>query len=249
MFKKVNNKRAVKKLGAKFKLTGIPNALKRQYGSLSIDDFVEMDNLAINKYNLTIEVMMENAGLQLARLTSLHFPDKNSTILVGAGPGNNGGGGLVAARRLAGWGYKVYLHIPEPNLRALPALQLERALSFGAKQETVSNPDVFIDAYLGFSQRLPLSWKYKRAVVMANAMSSFKISLDLPTGFQRKTGCSLFKPKIIMTLAAPKKELLKPGGVLADIYVADIGIPSAIYNDFGIQQPDFNINGLVKLKN
>ena len=71
------------------------------HGSISIDQFKKMDELAIHKYGLSIELMMENAGLQLARLIS-QYATKQSTIHIGIGTGNNGGGGLVAARRLSG---------------------------------------------------------------------------------------------------------------------------------------------------
>ena len=36
---------------------------KKSHSSISIDRFKEMDELAIEKYGLTIELMMENAGL------------------------------------------------------------------------------------------------------------------------------------------------------------------------------------------
>ena len=95
--------------------------------SISIDRFKKMDDLAIHKYGLTIELMMENAGLQLARLITQHA-SLESKIYIGIGKGNNGGGGLVAARRLAGWGFQVLLDIPDTALKSLPAKQLQRAL-------------------------------------------------------------------------------------------------------------------------
>ena len=85
-------------------------------GTLPIDKFKEMDYTSINRYNIPIELMMENAGLNLARL-STYFAKPSDSILIGVGTGNNGGGGLVAARRLAGWGYKVYIHLPEKKLK------------------------------------------------------------------------------------------------------------------------------------
>jgi NAD(P)H-hydrate epimerase len=67
-----------------------------------------MDYYTLEKYDLSIELMIEYAGLQLARLIALKAT-KTSKITIGVGNGNNGGGGLVAARRLAAWGYDVYL--------------------------------------------------------------------------------------------------------------------------------------------
>jgi len=54
--------------------------------------------------------MMENAGRCLAILTRetvFNGDVEGKNIVVLAGTGGNGGGALVAARRLAGWGAKV----------------------------------------------------------------------------------------------------------------------------------------------
>ena len=101
---------------------------------IRLDRFREMDYLAVDKYDLPIELMMENAGLNLARLAATLLPDSGK-IMIGIGTGNNGGGGLVAARKLSGWGFRVSLNIPDLKLKELPALQLERALAFGSKLE------------------------------------------------------------------------------------------------------------------
>lgn len=213
--------------------------------TLSIEQFITMDLRAMKEYFLPVELMMENAGLQLARMVTLHASG-NSKILIGVGVGNNGGGGLVAARRLAGWGYRVNLDIPDSHLKPIPASQLNRAIAFGAINDSIDHPDIFVDAYFGFSQRLPLSGVFQNAIKLANKNKSLKISLDLPSGFDKKTGDSLFKPDIILTLAAPKTELLE-SPVVADIYVADIGIPLQLYEDLGISQIPFFKSGIVRL--
>jgi NAD(P)H-hydrate repair Nnr-like enzyme with NAD(P)H-hydrate epimerase domain len=70
--------------------------------AMELSEFKAMDYIAVNDYNLPVELMMENAGLQLAKLVA-RSADKSQTILIGIGNGNNGGGGLVAARRLLAW--------------------------------------------------------------------------------------------------------------------------------------------------
>jgi NAD(P)H-hydrate epimerase len=204
-----------------------------------------MDYLSIEKYNIPIELMMENAGLNLARLAA-SLARKTDQILIGIGTGNNGGGGLVAARRLAGWGYNVALHLPDKNLKSLPQLQLKRALAFGAGTGKVKTPGLFIDAYLGFSQRLPLSAKLMEAVEKMNTLDCKKISLDIPTGFNKQTAAPLFKPDIILSLAAMKTELL-PLLNSTQIFIADLGLPAVIYEEFGVMQPpQFKESGVVK---
>ena len=205
-----------------------------------------MDYLAVEKYDLPIEVLMEHAGEHLAKL-AISLVSEAEKILIGIGTGNNGGGGLVAARRLAGWGYQVFLHIPNPELKPLPARQLKRTLAAGAEIKITKTPDVFLDAYLGFSQRLPLAPEIETAVNDFNLLICPKISLDLPTGFNKTSGTTLFKPDAIMTLAAMKTELFALAD-FTDIYLADLGIPAYVYHRFGIEQPgEFQKNGVLKI--
>jgi NAD(P)H-hydrate epimerase len=212
-----------------------------------MEKFREMDYLSVQEYKIPVELMMENAGLQLARLVSLIKPVP-CDVLVGIGTGNNGGGGLVAARRLAGWGYRVFLDVPVNPLQSLPMLQLERALAVGALIRSINHPDIFIDAYLGFSQRLPLSQKYLDAINRASQYKCVKISLDLPTGFDKSTGESLFIPDIIVTLSAMKTELLSLAAFV-DIFLADLGLPQIVYKKFSLEQPTgFRASGLLKCR-
>lgn len=212
---------------------------------LSLEKFREMDYSAVRKYHIPIELMMENAGLQLARLI-IHFIPSGGRVLIGIGSGNNGGGGLVAARRLAGWGLQVSLDIPVQNLNELSRIQLKRALAVGVDQYPEDDPDIFIDAYLGFSQRLPLDEAFQKAVEKANRLICHKISLDIPTGFDQDTGETEFIPDAVLTLAAMKTELLLLSNDVK-LFLADLGIPDSIYKIFGIEHPSaFRESGILR---
>ena len=212
--------------------------------ALSLESFKKMDYLAVEKYDLSIELMMENAGLQLARLTASKAA-RDSKITIGVGNGNNGGGGLVAARRLAAWGFDVNLDLAVAITKNLPCAQLKRALLFGAKQGLPTRTDIWIDAYLGFSQRLPLSTVFLEKIALANTSTAHRISLDIPIGISENTAQPVFKAHQIVTLAAPKKilEVLPKG---RDIFIADIGIPKTIYKEFDIEMPQFAGQQLIK---
>ena len=205
--------------------------------TLSLASFKEMDYLAVEQYDLPIELMMENAGLQLARLIAMSA-NKKSKIHIGIGNGNNGGGGLVAARRLSGWGFDVFLDIPVDITKELPVKQLKRALLFGAKEETTTTADIWVDAYLGFSQRLPLSDVFLERIQAANESSAFRISLDIPMGISEDLSQPMFNANQILTLAAPK-DVLNYLPAATDIRIADIGIPHSVYKKFGIPMPAF----------
>ena len=64
-----------------------------------------LDELLFTKYNHSVTQLMELAGQAVAMAFMKIQPDKESKILVMAGPGNNGGDGLVAARHLTYFGY------------------------------------------------------------------------------------------------------------------------------------------------
>jgi len=214
--------------------------------ALEIERFRKMDYYAVENYHLPIELMMENAGLQLANLVA-SFTKLTQSIQIGIGNGNNGGGGLVAARRLAAWGYDVYLDIPIEITKELPQNQLDRALRFGVKRSKIENPTVWVDAYLGFSQRLPLNERFASRIEAANTCSALRIALDIPTGFLGNTKDNFFKADKILTLAAAKK-ILYNLDLNTEIYVADIGIPAKVYNKFGIEILPFQNNNILKLK-
>ena len=63
--------------------------------ALELVQFKEMDYFAVENYNLPIELMMENAGLQLANLIASSTKNSNANILIGEGNGNNGGNYII----------------------------------------------------------------------------------------------------------------------------------------------------------
>jgi len=214
-----------------------------QLFSLSL--FRQLDYLAVDKYQLSIELMMENAGWQLARLVLTLRPEP-CTVFIGIGKGNNGGGGLVAARRLLARGYRVCLDLPDDALNDLPARQLERAIRFGAKTGFPQQPDILIDAWLGFSQRLPLSDNLMKKIKRCNPLDIPKISLDIPSGYSPDAHSTYFEANLICCLAAPKK-ILHPLLSHCRIFIADLGIPDAVYAEqfLNYRFPDGN-SGLVE---
>lgn len=66
----------------------------------------DVDRLAIETYGITLLQMMEQAGSHLAEVVRREMGGDlvGRRVVVAVGPGNNGGGGLVAARHLANRG-------------------------------------------------------------------------------------------------------------------------------------------------
>ena len=88
----------------------------------------EVDRIMVREAGITLIQMMENAGRALASLVvdQLGGDLTHATVAVLAGPGGNGGGGLVAARRLAARGASVPVILASPvdRLDPVPAHQL-----------------------------------------------------------------------------------------------------------------------------
>jgi len=214
--------------------------------ALDLAQFKEMDYYAVENYALPIELMMENAGLQLANLVAHSIKKGNPKILIGVGNGNNGGGGLVAARRLSAWGYSIYLDLMTDINREIPKRQLERARKFGAKTATITQPDIWVDAYLGFSQRLPLRPNLLDRIQKANQCDCHRISLDIPTGFLGDTTKPYFHADKILSLATAKKILYHLPN-RTQLFIADLGIPKVVYQKFGVEIPPFQGHNILKV--
>jgi NAD(P)H-hydrate epimerase len=81
------------------------------------------------------------------------------------------------------------------------------------------------------------------------------LSLDVPSGIDATTG-AIYDPAIradvTLTLALPKEGLRTPGvdDHVGDLYVADIGVPPGLYEEFlGIHVgPIFARSGILRLK-
>ena len=76
--------------------------------AVSVGQMREIDRLMVEEVGITLEQMMENAGralAELARRALRELAGRRITVL--AGSGGNGGGALVAARRLSIWGAQV----------------------------------------------------------------------------------------------------------------------------------------------
>ena len=78
--------------------------------NVDTSEMVEVDRAMIEDYHIDLVQMMESAGRNLAHLARMRFLDgdpRDKRVLVMAGSGGNGGGALVAARRLHNWGGNV----------------------------------------------------------------------------------------------------------------------------------------------
>ncbi len=103
--------------------------------ALTAAQMMEVDRLAIEAYGIQLIQMMENAGRALAEQASrvLGGSPAGRKIVVLCGAGNNGGGGMVAARHLHNRGAQVsvVLAAKQIRLKEAPAHQWNLLFNLG----------------------------------------------------------------------------------------------------------------------
>jgi len=137
--------------------------------------------------------LMARAGLAVARLALAVAPGARR-VWVAAGPGNNGGDGLVAARWLHQQGLDVRVallgdpaRLPDDARDALArAQQAGVAIANGLDDGFAAN--LAIDALLGLGARRGPEGALAEAVRRLNAGTAPVLAVDLPTGLCGDTG-------------------------------------------------------------
>ena len=213
---------------------------------------VEVDRAMIEDYHIELIQMMENAGRNLAHLARIRFLDgdpRGKRVLEMAGTGGNGGGALVAARRLHNWGadVRVALGKPPQAMTPVPAHQLDILQRMGvpgtaapadpgqlAGLTDANAVEVILDGLIGYSLKGAPAGLIGDLVRFANDSSAPVLSLDTPSGIDTTTG-TVFDPAIravaTMTLALPKEGLRADGVAnhVGELYLADISVPPGLY--------------------
>ncbi|MFT4976753.1 MAG: NAD(P)H-hydrate epimerase [Myxococcota bacterium] len=217
---------------------------------LSTAQMVEVDRAMMEDYRILLMQMMENAGRDLAHLSRQRFlggDPRGRAVVVLAGKGGNGGGAMVCARRLWGWGAQVhvYLSAPEADYTGVPDHQLDVLrrmgvpLSSAAALGEAPGADLIIDGVIGYSLRGSPRGDAARMVRWANEQPAPTLSLDVPSGVDTATG-TVHQPAVrataTMTLALPKEGLRAPGVAanVGELYLADISVPPALYAGPGL---------------
>lgn len=157
---------------------------------------------------------MELAGLSVAQAVYKIQPpsDGKNKVLVVAGPGNNGGDGLVAARHLRLLGYAPSVYYPKKSKGPLfEGLQTQlHNLDIPFIDDISSayhDTDQVIDALFGFSFKPPVREPFPLVLELLKSDSKPVISVDIPSGWDVDHGPldgDTFMPTALVSLTAPK---------------------------------------------
>ncbi|MFL5731812.1 MAG: NAD(P)H-hydrate dehydratase [Chloroflexia bacterium] len=186
----------------------------------------------------TSEVLMERAGRSVAddviRRAGADGPHK---VLVLAGPGNNGGDGLVVARLLAQEGFQVRCLTWSRTTQGDDRLQAPlRSLSVPIEPASVATLEaalgwctIVVDGLLGTGIKRDVEGELARIVRRVATSGRKTIAVDIPTGVDSDTGAvrGIALPcRYTVALGLLKYgHILQPGATLSgEITLGDIGI-------------------------
>jgi NAD(P)H-hydrate epimerase len=228
---------------------------------------IEVDRLMIDSYGISLLQMMENAGRNLALLAKQMLNDKilNQKVCVIVGNGNNGGGGLAAARHLSNWGAEVTVLVATPSVSFKPvtAQQLETVRHLpisvvfaGNQAEYIDwcSCQLVIDAIFGYGLNRSPEGMTSEIIQTINSLDCPVLSLDAPSGLDTTNGYiseSVIKADVTLTLALPKTGLLEEDArpYVGSLYVGDISVPPLLYCQLGIEvEPLFADNPIVQFR-
>lgn len=209
----------------------------------------EVDRLMVEEYRITLIQMMENAGRNLAELAiRLGESDlREREIIVLCGAGNNGGGGMAAARHLHNRGARVSVIMvaDEQWLKEIPAHQwniLKKMNLVGpdGKSHPIEKPALIIDAMIGYGLQGDPRSHVANWIEWANGTGAPILALDTPSGLDTNSGTPgepCIRATATLTLALPKTGLVVPqaGPYVGELYLADISVPPELYRRIGIE--------------
>ena len=216
---------------------------------LTVAEMAEADRLTIQAGTPGIE-LMERAGEAVAAAVAVvaGYAGRRPVVIL-CGPGNNGGDGYVAARRLAAvdWPVRVASLVP------VEALKGDAALAAGrwrgpvepVSRATLDGADIVVDALFGAGLSRAVDGVAADCLSEAAARGLPIIAVDMPSGVHgdsgRVVGTAVQAVRTVTFFRKKPGHVLMPGRQLCGrIDVADIGISESVLSAI---QPRTKLNG------
>ncbi len=205
----------------------------------------QLDSISQTKYGIESYALMTRAGEAVAGALVERFPEAASDVLVVAGKGNNGGDGLVAARRLIrdGFGVRVLLLARASDLRgdaarahadfrAAGGTAVEAATESSLDAALSKRPNAVIDAIFGTGLNADISGLPRRAIERLTEFKVPVVAVDIASGVNADTGAIMgaaVRAALTVTFGFAKYgHVSYPGAEhCGELCVADIGFARA----------------------
>ena len=192
---------------------------------LTAQQIREADAYTIANQPISSIDLMEHASKAFVNWFVNCYPDKNQSISIYCGTGDNGGDGLAIARLLKNHQYKnINVKIAKytdktsadfnGNLRWLGNTGIPITALKPEEDLPAENSDIIIDALLGSGLNKPLAGNYKKLVEYINSLQKTVVAVDVPTGFftegEINTEATAIKASLVITFQQPKINFLLP---------------------------------------
>jgi hydroxyethylthiazole kinase-like uncharacterized protein yjeF len=211
----------------------------------TVSEMRALDRRAIEEYGIVEELLMENAGQAVYFVLLEEFGIEDKTFLIFCGPGNNGGDGLVVARKLHSNGglVKVFL-LGDPGrfkgaaklnyeIASRLAIEIQQLDDAQAVAGDLAQCDAIVDAILGTGIGRDVTGLYRDVIESINQSGKTVFSVDIPSGVHGDTGQVMgtaVQADYTVTFGLPKiGNMLFPGYALGGkLYVSHISFPPAM---------------------
>ncbi|MFU8795901.1 MAG: NAD(P)H-hydrate dehydratase, partial [Dehalococcoidia bacterium] len=221
----------------------------------------ELDSRATAEFGIPQELLMENAGQAVYSVISQELGVKGNRFVVLCGGGNNGGDGLVVARKIhsAGGEVKVFLLDDESKFRGAARknfeivsrmpIEIARVSSVDSVVLDVIEADGVVDAMLGTGLVRQVDGIYREVIDLVNESLAEVFAVDIPSGINGDTGKVMGTAVLAdytITFGLPKRgNLLYPGyDHCGELYVSHISFPPLLYGSDAIE---VEINAPIRL--
>ena len=225
-----------------------------------------LDRAAIEEFHIPGIVLMENAGRGTVDFMIRQLgPVRGRSVLIFAGPGNNGGDGLVIARHVFQMGGRpvIYFLVNPERLNGDAAVNAQIVRRLQIPMQTISSLEdlksverakhrlaakaplyAIVDAVFGTGLKRLLEGRFLAAVELVNRfhneLNCPVIAVDIPSGINADNGQILggcVKADFTATYGLPKPGHYMHGGagLIGALHVIDIGIPREAVNRAGLQ--------------
>lgn len=212
----------------------------------TVSEMRELDRKAIEEFGIAAELLMENAGQAVYFALLDEFGIAGKRFAVFCGLGNNGGDGLVVARKIHSSGGAVeVLVLGDPikfkgaaktNFDIVSRLPIEvrQIESADEAQAEVAHCDCIVDAILGTGLTREVTGLYRDVIELINRSGKTVFSVDIPSGVHGDTGKVMgaaVRADVTVTFGLPKVgNVLFPGCDLGGkLYVSHISFPPSLY--------------------
>lgn len=153
------------------------------------------------------KLLMENAGAEVARFIIQNEKElRSKTVIVFAGPGNNGGDACVTARHLApyvkklvvaliGDEEKIRTHEAKTNWQIIKNMKIsiesyiiKEVKDLKKLNSLISSPQIIIDGIFGTGIRGDIREPFRSVIQWINNSGATVYSIDVPSGIDPDTG-------------------------------------------------------------